>query len=187
MSQNTAKFVLISVSAFAVFYLIFRLIQKRKIEKETKMLKIDLNGVYDDKNSLAAINHNPTNIIKSKYKWEGATATPQRLIDEGRTQRFEAFENDYYGLRAALINLKNGYFAKGYNTISKIINKWAPPTENNTNAYINYVSAIVGIDKDKVLNYDDKNIMFLLLKAIAKRDGGFNGEDLIKYVIYKNH
>ena len=186
MSQNTAKFVLISVSVFAVWYLIFRLIRRRKTEKEAKDMKVNLNGVYDNKNSLAAINHNPTNIIKSNYNWEGKTSTPKEIINAGRSARFEAFENDYFGLRAALVNLKNGYFAKGYNTISKIINKWAPPTENNTTAYINYVSTVTGIDKDKVLTYNDKNTLYLLIKAIAKRDGGFNGDELIKFVIHKN-
>lgn len=187
MSQNTAKFVLISVSAFAALYLIFRLIRKRNIEKEAMKNAIHLNGTFDNPDSLAAINHNPTNIIKSLYTWEGSVETPKKLIEQGRSQRFEAFENDYYGLRAALVNLKNGYFNKGYNTINKIITKWAPPTENNTSSYINYVCAVMGMGKDDVLDYENKNTMWLLLKAIAKRDGGFTGDELIKYVIYKNH
>ena len=185
MSQNTAKFVLISVSAFAVLYLIFRLIQKRR-STEITGVTMELNGKYDDSNSLAAINHNPTNIRKSKYNWEGKTDTPQKLIKEGRSTDFEAFVSDYYGLRAALVNLKNGYFSKGYNTVAKIIYRWAPPTENNTEGYINYVCKVMGVDRDLVLDYNNKNTMFLLLKAIAKRDGGFNGDEIIKYVIYKN-
>lgn len=197
MTEKQLKFTLVLVSAFAASVLVFMLIRKnRQTQKanerdEKKILNdfefMELNGIYDNPDSLAAINHNPTNIIKSSAQWEGKTLTPLKIIVEGRNTRFEAFENDYFGIRAALLNLKNGYFNKGKNTLEKIISKWAPATENNTTNYINTAVKLTDWDKDKVINEKNNAEMFILLKTIAKIDGGFNGDKIIKQVVEENN
>lgn len=197
MSQKQLKLALIFVSVFAACGLLFLLIRKNRQTQKTnereekKILNdfefMELNGIYDNPDSLAAINHNPTNIIKSSAQWEGKTETPKKLIVEGRNTRFEAFKNDYFGIRAALLNLKNGYFNKGKNTLEKIISKWAPATENNTTNYINTAVKLTDWDKDKVINEKNNAEMFILLKTIAKIDGGFNGDKIIKQVVEENN
>ena len=192
MSKQGAKFTLVSLSVFAVGVLIFMLYRKkRQMDAKTDARSDEnntnnMNGYYTDKNSLAAINHNPANLTDNESKWVGRVPTPERLIKEGRPTRFVAFDNDFHGLRAAFINLKNGYFAKNYNTIEKIITKWAPPKENNTAGYIDYVSKSMGIDKNETLNPKDKGQMFLLLRAICVKESGFLGDDLITKAINEN-
>lgn len=51
---------------------------------------------------------------------------------------FCMFKSDYYGYRAA-VKILLGYIGRGVDTPEKIINKWAPPSENNTEVYLKYV------------------------------------------------
>lgn len=75
-------------------------------------------------------NNNPLNIRFSVLNnWKGQT---------GSNRGFCTFESFYFGYRAAAILLKT-YFRKGYVTISSIIERWAPRSENNTKAYIKHV------------------------------------------------
>ena len=63
---------------------------------------------------------------------------------------FDTLENGY----RAMFILLNSYLARGYNTIEKIITRWAPPTENNTAAYINFVSSYTGTPPDYIIEED---------------------------------
>lgn len=91
------------------------------------------------KQSLGIRNNNPLNIRYSKnIHWKG-----QNGVKKG----FCTFESMKYGYRAALLLLCN-YYNKGYDTIRKIINRWAPASENNTSAYIKYVSFACSVEPD---------------------------------------
>lgn len=75
--------------------------------------------------------NNPMNLRYSeRNNWEGQT---------GQTNGFCCFASVGYGFRAAFITLKN-YGHGGYNTIRKIITRWAPPSENPTQTYIRFVA-----------------------------------------------
>ena len=84
------------------------------------------------------IRHNPAN------KWLG-------LRPEQTDPDFCQFESMIYGVRAALRLLLN-YRKNGYDTARKIITRWAPPVENNTEAYIRSVALF--LDVDKVIQVD---------------------------------
>lgn len=56
-----------------------------------------------------------------------------------------------YGLRALIKTLMT-YHRKGFNTIEKIIRRWAPNHENPTDDYVRFVAASAGIDPDAVLD-----------------------------------
>lgn len=75
--------------------------------------------------------NNPMNVRYSvRNNWEGQT---------GQTNGFCCFASVGYGFRAAFITLKN-YGSGGYNTIRKIVTRWAPPSENPTQTYIKFVA-----------------------------------------------
>lgn len=75
-------------------------------------------------------NNNPLNIRFSPMNnWKGQT---------GSNKGFCVFENLEFGYRAALVLLCN-YQRKGYDTVAKIVSHWAPASENDTEAYIDYV------------------------------------------------
>ena len=88
-------------------------------------------------------NNNPLNIRRSKDQWQGLRAIQQDA-------QFCQFETMEYGWRAAFVLLTRTYYHQ-YRlfTIRKIIEKWAPPHENNTKAYIDNVSKLTGIAPDE--------------------------------------
>ena len=84
-------------------------------------------------------NNNPLNIVKSLYNtWQGE-------IKPSKDKNFCQFETMAYGCRAALKLLRTYYEKYKCTTISKIVRRWAPETENNVLAYIRNVSRMTGI------------------------------------------
>ncbi len=100
-------------------------------------------------------NNNPGNIRRTGTSWEGER---KQITDPD----FEEFETMVYGYRA-LIKTLQSYIRGGFNTIDKIINRWAPHTENDTQAYISAVEKSVGVSRFAEQKADD----YIFLKKIA--------------------
>jgi hypothetical protein len=85
-----------------------------------------------------AIFHNPLNIRhtanSAKNPWKGQTG-----FWDGKHGKFVKFEADEYGFRAAAYLLRK-YAKEGITTVNAIINKWAPPNENETSKYVAFVT-----------------------------------------------
>lgn len=112
-------------------------------------------------------NHNPGNInYHPANQWQG-----QLPINKAIEPRFCRFISPEYGIRA-LIKLLQTYHNKGYNTVNKMINRWAPPNENGTQDYINYVATRLNMAPNDKLNPFDKNTAFILAKAIIQYENG---------------
>jgi hypothetical protein len=86
-------------------------------------------------------NDNPGNIKAGLIPWQGAI---------GSDGVFVIFENIDWGLRALATDLANK-IKRGVNTIRGIINVYAPPSENNTAAYIQAVVDDSGFGADQVI------------------------------------
>ncbi|MDC9591879.1 structural protein, partial [Xenorhabdus sp. XENO-10] len=112
-------------------------------------------------------NNNPGNIDhNSANKWQG-----QIGIETGvKNPRFCRFESPEYGIRA-LIKLLTNYHKGGHNSVSKIINRYAPNIENNTTAYIKGVSKALNVDPHHVLDID-KPTLIALAKSIILHENG---------------
>jgi len=68
---------------------------------------------------------------------------------------FAIFANRWSGL-AAMRRLLTGYIQRGFNTISKIINRYAPAADKNKpDIYISFVSQKSGIKPDTILKPAD--------------------------------
>lgn len=104
-------------------------------------------------------NNNPLNIRKSKQVWIGEV--------EGCDKKFVTFLNTTYGFRAAFIILRRYIDIYRLNTIRKIIERWAPPVENSTNAYIKLVSAMTKINENEIIEFSDKEKMINIVYAMA--------------------
>ena len=98
--------------------------------------------------------NNPLNIRNSNEKWAGE-------IRPSQDPAFKQFKSMGYGFRAALKLIRN-YIGKGHNTIEKIISRWAPANENNTDSYIAHVSQRTGIPATEIINRDDCDFAFML-------------------------
>ena len=107
-------------------------------------------------------NSNPGNIRKSKDQWEGA------IGDDGA---FVIFDSPESGVRALAKNLQS-YGRQGYDSIEKIINRWAPPNENDTKAYIDSVVSATGIPATQSLDLSDPDTLSSLAQAISFHETG---------------
>lgn len=105
-------------------------------------------------------NNNPLNIRHSANRWRG-------LSDSQTDSQFCQFRALRWGLRAAAVILRT--YIKKYrcDTIAKIIARFAPTNENNTEAYISRVSDLTGIDRNKKLKFSDKTAICSILQAMS--------------------
>lgn len=116
-------------------------------------------------------NNNPGNIERNTIKWQGMAP------DQSGDSRFIVFADPKWGIRA-IAKILNNYAKGDVDTIKEIISKWAPPSENNTQAYINAVAAEV--KKDPNVELDDpvtkripSYIMAELVHAIIMHENGY--------------
>ena len=108
-------------------------------------------------------NNNPLNIRKGN-NWKGERH-PQT------DKSFEEFQTMEMGIRAGFKLLKNyitGYGGKvrPYNTIEKIVRRWAPPTENATQRYIDFVAKDSGINATQIIKFTDRSTMVKIVDAM---------------------
>ena len=100
------------------------------------------------KESRGIRNNNPLNIRHSADRWEGARA-------EQTDKSFVQFESMAYGYRAAWKVLESYWKhfreKRGLFTVAAIIGRWAPPSENDTEAYIRTVLKLTSLGGKEVL------------------------------------
>ena len=112
-------------------------------------------------------NNNPGNLRKSSSAWQGKIAN-------GTDPAFEQFQTFAYGTRAMIKLLKN-YIGDGYNTLDKIINRWAPAADNNNpGAYISSVAFNGGLIPTQVLTANKETLRKLTI-PMADVENGRNG------------
>ncbi len=110
-------------------------------------------------------NCNPGNIRHDGVKWQGER-TPST------DTAFKQFTTLAYGYRAMLRLLQNYSRLHGCHTIRAMVNRWAPPVENDTRAYIATVSRLTGIDADCRLDISHKETMCSLAAAMSRVENG---------------
>lgn len=118
-------------------------------------------------------NNNPGNIDRGQ-DWQGL-ATPTEMTPAQKAEkRFAVFRSPEYGIRA-LVKLLQTYQSKHrLKTIRGIINRWAPPVENDTGAYARAVAKAVGVGPDDPIDMRDRKTAAALVSAIiAHENSGF--------------
>ena len=119
-------------------------------------------------------NNNPLNIRRSKDQWKG-------LADAQTDRAFCQFKSLEYGWRAAFYLLTRTYYHKyRLYTIRTIIRRWAPPGENNTEAYIANVSRLTGIDSDEPIGIPSERPSRWMMVGVAMAIQE-NGTDSLDY------
>jgi hypothetical protein len=124
------------------------------------------NQFYDKSLPRGIRNNNPGNIRKSGDAWQG-------LADIQPDTEFFSFADPVYGIRALAKILRNYRDRYGLNTVQGIINRWAPPVENNTGAYVRMVASKVGVAPTEPLTWDAGQ-MRRLVSAIIQHENGQN-------------
>lgn len=122
------------------------------------------NQFYDKSLPRGIRNNNPGNIEKTGDAWQG-------LADIQPDSRFFTFIDPVYGIRALAKIIRNYRDRYGLNTVQGIINRWAPPVENNTSAYVRAVAAKVGVAPTEPLAWDAGQLR-RLVEAIIQHENG---------------
>lgn len=102
------------------------------------------------------------------------------MAEAQNDQAFVQFKSLKWGWRAAFYLLTRTYYHKyRLYTIRTIVNKWAPPSENNSKAYVENVSRLTGIDPDEALGIpSDRPTRWIALgMAMAVQENGFESLD----------
>ncbi|RYM69613.1 hypothetical protein [Serratia liquefaciens] len=109
-------------------------------------------------------NNNPGNIEDSSANpWEGQA---------GSDGRFAKFETPEHGIRALGKNLLS-YQRQGYDTVSEIVNRWAPASDgNNTDAYIKALCGALGIGANDKVDMSNPRTLAALCAGIVKHENG---------------
>lgn len=109
-------------------------------------------------------NHNPGN-IRHGDPWQG-------LAEKQTDPAFCQFKSAAYGIRAlarTLITYQDKYNLR---SVREIINRWAPPSENNTSAYVTAVARSMGLTADTQLDTHNFIILRGLTEAIIRHENG---------------
>jgi hypothetical protein len=107
-------------------------------------------------------NNNPGNIRKG-IKWLGR-------VEPGKDAAFIEFKTMPYGIRALYIDLINKH-KSGLRTIQGIIYRYAPPSENLTDAYVASVAKQIGIPATAVFPPTADNFK-KFAAAVARHENG---------------
>lgn len=109
-------------------------------------------------------NNNPLN-IRIGNTWLGERQNPT-------DPAFEEFVSIEYGYRAAFLILRRYIRRYKRQTIAAIISTWAPPSENATQRYIDFVANKMGIAPDVPILFEDKETMTQLVAAMQMMECG---------------
>lgn len=119
--------------------------------------------------------NNPWNVrFNPLNRWKGL---------EGQTKGFCNFKSLYYGFRAAFYLISVSYKKKGYTTYAQLINRYAPPSENNSSAYLVYICNRLDVFPFDVPKTDSDWIM--LMHYMSKYEGYSVSKAYIKMFYYR--
>lgn len=116
------------------------------------------------KKTRAERNFNPGNLNYAGQA--GAT------LESGSGARFAKFASEEEGI-AALVRQLRLYQQRGIDTIGEIVKKYAPPSENDTQAYIASMVRWTGLSADEKLDFNDTDTVRRMVQGISRKEGRF--------------
>lgn len=124
-------------------------------------------------------NNNPGNIdfnpaMFAKDPWVGETG-----LEDHPHARFTTFSAPQYGIRAMAKILLTYHHKRlaadgsAIDTVQEVIDRWAPPSENNTSAYAAHVRDLLDVETGEEIDPDDPQTLHTLVKAIINHELGY--------------
>ena len=122
-----------------------------------------------NKTSRGLRNLNPGNIRRSNTRYKGEK-------EHSTDVAFKQFESLEWGYRAMFM-LLHTYRVRGYgDTIAAMISRYAPPAENNTEAYISRVCRYTNIARDTQLDTKNGEQMIPIVCAMSAVENGIEAD-----------
>jgi len=116
-------------------------------------------------------NNNPGN-IEIGEKWQGIAKGDEVQSFQVKEDRFIVFSSPEFGVRAVAKILQTYRVKHGLSTVRGIINRWAPPFENDTEAYISSVAKTIGVSPDAKIDTSSPHVLNPLIGAIIRHENG---------------
>ncbi len=127
--------------------------------------------------AIGARHNNPMNVRPHKKGgsydnnyWQGQDG----VYSTKKSGDFAYFTDPYYSIRAAALSINNytkNHRAKlgldGKLTLRRMLNIYAPPSENDTNEYLNFVVKQTGIHPDTEISMQNKRQFVEIIRAMA--------------------
>jgi hypothetical protein len=108
--------------------------------------------------------NNPCNIVHNPSSpWKNEILPP--------VGRFASFTTPVYGLRAAMLLIRNYFTVHGLNTVEQIIDRWAPPVENDTGSYVRDIADRMNVSAAQVLTPDQQTITTMTESIVVHENG----------------
>lgn len=112
--------------------------------------------------------NNPFDLeVSQSFKWHGE-------IRPSSDKVFCQFDTLLDGVRAGLKDLRNQQTVHGLNNWTDIITKYAPPSENDTSAYIMAMCKGTGTYPKDYINLSDPTFLALAGKCVMIQEQGYN-------------
>lgn len=111
-------------------------------------------------------NNNPGN-IRHGQNWKGLNPEGWKI-----DPAFCVFTSPVYGIRALAKVLINYKKIHNLRTVRQIIGRYAPPNENQTQAYIQTVAKQLGVYPDTVIDIEEKGVLCVFIKAVIRMENG---------------
>lgn len=121
-------------------------------------------------------NNNPCN-LEYGIPWVGLV---------GHDGKYCVFDTPTNGIRAGARDLHTKIKIDGLTTLEKIIPKFAPPEENDTEAYIQNMVGFTGFTRDEELDPDAHTLAVLLTGIIRQEQGRviYSAEQILDGVLH---
>lgn len=113
-------------------------------------------------------NNNPLNIRRNGIRWKG-------LRQAQSDSEFFQFQEMVYGYRAAIKILRTYQRRYKLYSLREMIGRWAPPFENDTEAYVQTVANRAKVSADKPVNMTNKDVVLRIIEAMAYVENGSAG------------
>jgi hypothetical protein len=116
------------------------------------------------KKSRGLRNNNPGNIRRTTTRYRGEV--------ESRDAAFKCFESMPMGYRAMFVLLHTYRVKYGLRTIAEMVARYAPSSENDTQAYIEAVGRISGVGTTEPLDTTEPQMMMPVVSAMSRVENG---------------
>lgn len=110
-------------------------------------------------------NFNPGNIRQSDVAYTGE-------VEPSKDPAFKQFRTMSYGYRAMFVLLHTYSVKYHLKTLREMIERYAPPTENNTTEYVNFVSTRTKIADIQSVDTLNQRQMVSIVTAMARIENG---------------
>lgn len=110
-------------------------------------------------------NNNPGNIRQNSIRYSGE-------VQPSKDAAFKQFQSMAYGYRAMFVVLHTYARKYGIDTIERMIARYAPATENHTQAYIDAVSEESGVSATSHLTSTNADVMIPIVAAMSRVENG---------------